>query len=833
VRLLIDAVLCPIEHNDVFFSEETQFTMSSREKTAVCIVLLFLLTVIYFAPIVFSSKTFISRDHYTFFNPRRFFAAECITQGTLPLWNPYIACGVPFQANLQSSVFYPPSLLYYVLPFQKGFKYFVVLHYFIGALCMFFLMRQWKSTRWEALLAGMVFAFGGYLVSINDNVAFLTAGVWLPLVLLCHHRMLTAGSLFYCIVTGMVIGLQIFAGDVSFYLLSSLICTLVYTLLWPYIREEADTYGVVKRWGLFCTSWAIGFLLAAVQILPFVEFVLHSTRTVGLSFEGVTRWSFHPLELLQFIVPYVFGSLVPQTRWFGQLWLDTVYIGVVPLVFAVVYIVRGTAKIKYFLITLFLVSIFLSFGKYNPVFKYLFWFVPGINLLQIPVKLFFITGFVLAAMAGKGAGCFRQVCENTQKAKYFLILLLLPVTALAVLLVSSSFWGDELYRLFYAVYPYKKQYFLRAHFFALFKDISIVLILLVVLALLTLALVKKKGRQIVFTAVVVLVFLDLAVVGKPQDDSVDESVFAQTPRSINLLNRDTSLYRVYSLSPATTKTQFMHFYYLSFENLYGFLTEVLVPNLNIYHHVYSVQEYSALFNKRYFKLFDPARVYFREAQEAPLLVNYTNRLFDLLNVKYIVSTAAVPEFNFKLISDDPVFIYENPTVLPRAFFIQNLFVLKDDAAVINMIHKETFDPRNMVYITEKEIKKISTELFAGQDESTEDHFEGSVDIVDHTPNRISMMTATNQFGFLVLSESFYPGWKAFVDGKEVPVMRVNHVLRGILVAEGEHEIVFVFRPMIFVIGSIISAAVCACLCGCLFLLRKQRNALDVGRVAAC
>ncbi|MCX5900387.1 MAG: hypothetical protein NTX06_06580, partial [Proteobacteria bacterium] len=94
-----------------------------RDNAFFYIFILFFLTLFFFSDVIFSDATFIARDIYLFYNPRQFYAAESINSGILPLWNPYVACGVPFQANLQSALFYPFNVVYYVLPFQKGFKY--------------------------------------------------------------------------------------------------------------------------------------------------------------------------------------------------------------------------------------------------------------------------------------------------------------------------------------------------------------------------------------------------------------------------------------------------------------------------------------------------------------------------------------------------------------------------------------------------------------------------------------------------------------------------------------------------------------------------------------
>ena len=300
----------------------------------------------FFHEVVFSGKAFSARDHYLFFMPRRFFALETLLSGSLPLWNPLNACGVPFLANVQSSVFYPLSALVYLLPFPAGYSAFVIVHYILAAMCMYALMRHWNSSPFAAALAGLVFAFGGYMQSINDNLAFLTATTWLPLILLFFSKALQERRMVYSIVTMLLIGLQVFAGDASFCVLSTMLCTGLYALFVPRSIAACATR---TRAGILLTVWLGGLLLAAVVLLPFYEFVSLSHRAGGLEADQALRWSLHPLELLQFVHPYLFGRLVPLTRWFGQLWLDTVYIGIFPLCFSALYILRCRSAHKLFL----------------------------------------------------------------------------------------------------------------------------------------------------------------------------------------------------------------------------------------------------------------------------------------------------------------------------------------------------------------------------------------------------------------------------------------------------------------------------------------------------
>ena len=226
-----------------------------------------LVAVCFFHEVVFSGKAFSARDHYLFFMPRRFFALQTLLDGSLPLWNPLNACGVPFVANVQSSVFYPLSALIYLLPFPAGYNAFVIVHYILAAMSMYALMRHWKSSPFAAALAGLVFAFGGYMQSINDNLAFLTAATWLPLIMLCFSRALQERRRVYAIATTLLIGLQVLAGDASFCVLSTILCTGLYALCAP---RRIAACAARKRASVLLAVWLGGLALAAIVLLPFL-----------------------------------------------------------------------------------------------------------------------------------------------------------------------------------------------------------------------------------------------------------------------------------------------------------------------------------------------------------------------------------------------------------------------------------------------------------------------------------------------------------------------------------------------------------------------------------
>ena len=776
----------------------------------------------YFAPVIFSHNTFLSRDIYLFYNPQHFFAAENIKAGTIPLWNPYLACGKPFQANVQSCIFYPLSSIYYFLPFQTGYKYFIVLHYFLGSLFMFLLMREWRYGTYAAIVSAMVFAYGGYLVSILDNVSFLASAIWLPLIVLLYHRGLKNGSFVYGLLAGLGISLQIFAGDASFYVLTTLLCLFLYTLLWPalqtaYSREK----GRVRPWALLFTTIASGLLVAAVQIVPMFELVSHSTRFGGMQFETATRWSFHPAEFLQLLSPYVFGTTVPQMRWFGQPWLDTFYLGIFPLLFIIVFVCCCKQRIRYFFFMLLLFSLVMSIGHHTPLFRVLYELVPGINMLQYPVKFLFPATFCLSIMAGAGGAHFFTMLEREETGMGVLSALGVFFLLLVSLLLGGGLFKDQIYGYFLTLYP-QSEYFQgiqEESFLLVFKGLSLTIILYALFFIVT-GLLRKRliSVPLAMTLSCFIILGDLAFIGKPQDPIIAAPLIARRASTLQFFRQEEPAPRIFSLFYVTNQRSFLHLYNVPFAALYQSLQEQQRPNLNMYVHIPAVDEYTDLLNSAYYAVFSPVQQSFEPGVQSSEARAYRNKILNLLNVKYLISPFSLPDLNLKILYDGPIKIYENTTCLPRAFFVEKVVVVANEDEVLRRLKDPGFDPQNMAYVSKQEMARLNGEAIPEPDGAEK---SDTVQIINYQPNQINLKAKTSSARFLIIADTYYPGWKAYVNGVEKPIVKVNYTLRGIFLDKGEQKVNFVFKPFTFIIGACVSLITLVGVLISIVLLRKR------------
>jgi uncharacterized membrane protein YfhO len=180
----------------------------------------------------------------------------------------------------------------------------------------------------------------------------------------------------------------------------------------------------------------------------------------------------------------------------------------------------------------------------------------------------------------------------------------------------------------------------------------------------------------------------------------------------------------------------------------------------------------------------------------------------MLSAKYFVLTPRAPEFpqfaandRFgQVFNNGYVAIFENKHALPRAFTVpaSGIEVVDDPAAGLERIRNASFDPERSVVLTE-----VPAWQTLRTDPDTRP-FSSKIEMTDFQINHLSFRVTTSSDAALVLSQMWFPGWKASVDGQDVPVLRADAALTGILLPAGSHDVHFEFRPMSFTIGAVIT-----------------------------
>ncbi|NGP78024.1 YfhO family protein [Balneolaceae bacterium YR4-1] len=160
-------------------------------------------------------------------------------------------------------------------------------------------------------------------------------------------------------------------------------------------------------------------------------------------------------------------------------------------------------------------------------------------------------------------------------------------------------------------------------------------------------------------------------------------------------------------------------------------------------------------------------------------------ILDMLNVKFISSGQQLPFPDLQQVyANQNRFVYENTNVLPKAFFVDTVVTAGSPGEAVQLMEPGSgFNPAELAVVETEQSLTTTADTAA------------SVQVSSYTDNRIVLQTSTEEPGFLVLSEIYYPaGWQATLDGEPVPIYKTNFVLRGFSIPSGEHTLELRFKP---------------------------------------
>ena len=376
---------------------------------------------------LFGGQVYFGSDTLSFYYPLTAWYAEQLRSGHLPLWIPYIFGGYPLFADGEIGMLYPLQLLAYVtLPAETAFSILRPLHFFLAGVFTYWLGRLIGLQRFGALLAGLGFSYGSFMVGHLQHENIVRSTVWLPLALGLLELALRRsgrGRFLLLIGCGVVVAIQMIGIHVQPVLLSLLLLS-AYAFCGPLRPDAVRPLEAWPAWrpALRWPDWqallaylgsrflvvalvvGLGIGLAAVQLLPLYQLGERSMRAGGVSYEFSTSYSVPPIQLLQLVLPYLFR---PDDASYWGLWPaaeTTVYVGVAPLLLALVALAYLRTRPTAFFGTLLGLSLLLALGDYLPVKLYsLVWSLPGFSVLRVPARFGMVFTLSAAILAGFGA----------------------------------------------------------------------------------------------------------------------------------------------------------------------------------------------------------------------------------------------------------------------------------------------------------------------------------------------------------------------------------------------------------------------------------------------
>jgi hypothetical protein len=175
---------------------------------------LFSLSSLFFYDLFDGRYLLTERDLGPYFIPPRFFWVESIKRGDFPLWNPYQFSGHPFFANPQNAILDPLNGLFFLLPFDLAFNAIIILHFFLGGLFTYLLLKDLRADSAGSLISGLIFMLSGYLLSVHSLLSCLLSVVWTPLILMFFRRAVVRPGFKNEILTAVFMALSFLGGGV-------------------------------------------------------------------------------------------------------------------------------------------------------------------------------------------------------------------------------------------------------------------------------------------------------------------------------------------------------------------------------------------------------------------------------------------------------------------------------------------------------------------------------------------------------------------------------------------------------------------------------------------
>ncbi len=697
--------------------------------------------------------------------------AQRLSQWELPLWNPYILCGTPFYESFSAPVFYPLRGIPMVLfgP-ETAIRFLFPLHMVLGGVFAWLLLKAMGTSRWGSLAGAWAYAAGAWANTLfyAGHGSKIICWAWFPLILWAVLGFSSTRRARYIGIGGLAVGMQGLSSHPQMMLYSAgaaLIMALFRTDK-PAIRSLGRNLG-----GTFAIL-ALGGLVAAVQLYPGYVFSGYSSRGADLSLDRAASYSLPPEETLTMVLPGMFGlrhgfsdsTVNGVPVYFGRLGLrlSSEFMGVAFFLLGMAGLLKGgTRRSRFSLAAIALCGMIVSWGGYTPVFQWLYRLLPVFRKLRAPHMAAFLTTSAIALSAGPG-------------------------------------------------------------FDALFL---------------------KQGRAWKTFAIISVAFLILLLGARPVSEALQSSWWARSGV------QDTSPYgAIVSARAALLSSDFLRAFLVS-----GTLSLLLFMRWRntgkAFYYGSAVLLISALelipFNGR-FQVYLPSTSIEAMFPDSPLLEEMAGegRVFpggnhliplEIRSVTgYHAAKTAENETLLDMVAQGSPWVLRNTAM--TAFASEQGAASWDQVQPLLAEEVQGFpaDPMPRAFLARSVVAGDQEEGFSGLQpqlrtivENTPMVYDGAfgqAEITIDLPELVSVSTSAGMESFLVLADTWYPMWRATIDGEETPVYRANGWMRAVKVPPGEHTVEFTYDTSHVRTGGLASLA--GVLVATLLVFLPGRKAFD-------
>jgi len=692
----------------------------------------------------------------------KYFTVQSIRKfGELPLWNPLIYSGVPLVGNPQSTFFYPPFLIFFFLPVQWAITLLFAAHMVFAGMGMYIFARKKQLPFVAALFAAAVFILNRKTVGhvFAGHLTQTCSWSYIPWLFICLEKLSARGNLKNIVLFSICVSMIFFCGQMQIFYYQMVI-GLVYllTLISGAKSNPAKTISVYLA-GVF-TAVA----LVCVSLLPVLETVFEFHRAGGTDYIFATSDSLKLSDFITLIYPNYFVTPAPGSNTDNLFfWEHAVYIGIAPLFLSLISYNTLRKKKLWFFLCLAVFSIMFSLGSNSPLFKIMYLAVPGIKYFRCPARMYLFASFSAAILSGFA---LQYVMDNTKSISVkHLCRLMFIIGLIAVFFNEVSFF-----------YSGKM----------IGGSTKVIAVIFLTWSVLLLRNRFSIGKTFFAVMIFAVTLFDLGSLAYPIIKSVAlQNIFPNTKIYEHIIN-DRSIFRVFDNSGAMPQYVGAQ---LNIQQVGGDEPVMLGRYLDYIDEMYVKQKSQ--------EGIEPTKSGF---EQADLRLKFDWRYLNLLNAKYVYSFYPIKHGNLQLVESfdmDQVntdYLYgaypeliKAPKMLQaKTYLYLNHYCLQRAFAIPS--ESESIDEAVDSVLSNAEKRVMPAK------------------IIDYQPNKLSFEMNVPVKSYFIVSEIFYPGWKAYVNKKEVLIKPVKNLFRGLDLPPGENHIEFVYCPVTFSAGKIVSVS---------------------------
>jgi len=687
------------------------------------------------------------------------------------LWGKYFLGGQPVSQGLTEYLKnIIVRLVFGFLPGTKGYGIYLIMMTFSAGYFMFLFLRSLKISKTVSLIIGvgymfapvyMTFTYAGHLSKMG--VIALT-----PLLFYFLEKGMNSGEVRNFLYLSGIIALTISTGHLQFayYAFLSLGAYFLYRI---FIIIKTREWKIILRKGilfLFAVMLGLG-ISTRVLYPPYIHAKTVSKRAVENTKEQKSRdfaasWSMHPEEIGSYVLPE-FGNYFQYYWGKNPFKINSEYFGILFVIFSIAsfYFLRKNSCLKFFL-ALGIFSILFSLGSHTPLFGICYSMLPGMKILRAPSFFAFITAFSAGVMAAFGLDALLKN-KKTDKSDYFKFLkyvfFILIIFSFLFLLAPNfilSIWR----KIFYTSITEQKLQIMQQNIPQILKGLMSFILINGILLLIVILKERNKVREILLLVLLILISLiDTWRIDKKflKYASIQNVARKQPeiPAYEFIKKIDTSYYRIFPYHAIKAGN-----------------SRFTVEGLSM------ITGFSDFTLKRY----------------DLIMQEMTLSALNVLNGKYFVSDVEMKNEPFEEIyRQNNLIVYRNKIAYPYFYTADKFIVETDENKILSLIKSGRYD------FTKTPVVEEQPPAFMSNYNTENDTLEYTIrnltedDLWMNKTDDFKVQVTAAKPGFLVISDNYHNGWKAYIDGTETKIYKANYVWKGVFFKSGTHIIDFKFN----------------------------------------